>query len=512
MLRPMVATTAVTAALILVAGCGGSDKKSDSGSGNGGQSTTSATPSTPTVPSFDPPKALTVAAAFPSADYQGRSSLDEAQMGIAGQVALIGGFAGLSGHDVANPNNQWMIPSKAADTTTVSGASKPMAAKIDGKDVAVVAYAETDKGNGTQKPKGLVVVQWIDVMSGKKIGEVSTPVSTVQGEGDGAVGSPSLMNTAYDPETGQVAVGVSAAGSVSVKSIEMTVFADPKTQKSTVVPGIIAAAVANGVVAGAKAASPGENSQDAMVLLVDGASGKVTKQIPAKEGVLKPVAGAAKHAYFYGSRYTNYGQGTTAEAIISVDLSTGAMVQTVPAVPFESDTTIACYADQATSVVCATTTISQGPQEIMGFDDATGKKVWGFTSKSGSRVVPTVTAAYHGVVYAKAEAQPVLLDAKSGQDLPSAAPSGGPSSSDTPSSGVTPSSGDSPSTGDTPSESDSPSDNGTPGNGDLGLTLYNGKQESPVAVSPFGGVYRQLPTGNDSSDLESVCIFVKATA
>jgi hypothetical protein len=98
--------------------------------------------------------------------------------------------------------------------------------------------------------------------------------------------------------------------------------------------------------------------------------------------------------------------------------------------------------------------------------------------------------------------------------LPSPAPSGGPSSSDTPSSGDTPSPGDTPSTGDFPSGSDSPSDNGTPGNdnADSGLSLYNGKQESPVAVSPYGGVYRQLPTGNDSMDLESVCIFVKATA
>ena len=26
--------------------------------------------------------------------------------------------------------------------------------------------------------------------------------------------------------------------------------------------------------------------------------------------------------------------------------------------------------------------------------------------------------------------------------------------------------------------------NGPPGNGDLGLSLYNGRQESPVAVSP----------------------------
>ncbi|WP_329004280.1 PQQ-binding-like beta-propeller repeat protein [Kribbella sp. NBC_00709] len=499
----MVATTAVTAALILVAGCGGNDKKSESGSDNSGQSTTSATPSTPTVPSFDPPKVLSVAAAYPSADYQGRSTLDEAQMGIAGQVALIGGFAGLTGRDVANPNNQWMIPSKSADTTTVVESTRPMAAKVDGKDVAVVAYAEVDKGNGTQKPKGLVVIQWIDVMAGKKIAEVSTPVSTVQGDGDSAIGTPGLADTAYDPETGQVAVGVIGAGSITVKRTDLTVFADPKTQKSTIVPGMNPAAVHNGVVAGAKG-EQADNASDGTALLADGASGKITKQIPLKQAYLKPLAGAAKHAYFYAMKYTDYGQGTKVEAIFALDLSTGAMVQSVSTPPSDSigASDYDCFADQATSVVCTAGAGADG--ELIGLDDTTGKKVWGFTSKSGGRVVPSVTAAFHGVVYAKTEAQPVLLDAKTGADLPSAAPSGGPSPSDTPSSSDLPSAGDTP-----------PSDWSTsPGNdtaaGDL--SLYSGKPESPVAVSPFGGVYRQLPTGNDSTDLESVCIFLKATA
>lgn len=508
MLRPMVATTAVTAALILVAGCGGNDKKSESGSDNNGQSTTSPTPSTPTVPSFDPPKAFTVAAAYPSADYQGRSGNDKSQMGIAGQVALVGGWAGLSGHDVANSSNGWMIPSKSADTTVVSESTKPMAAKVDGKDVAVVAYAEIDKGNGTQKPKGLVVIQWIDVMSGKKIGEVSTAVSTVNGSGDRALGSPGLMNAAYDPETGQVAVGVIAAGSVTVAKTVMAVYADPKTQKATIIPGINPAAVHSGVVAGEKG-SDDASVADGAILLVDGPSGKVTKQLLLKQSVLNPLAGAAKHAYFYGMKYTNYDAGTKVEAIFAVDLSTGAVVQTVPTIPQESDSTLACFADRATSVVCTSTTISQGPQEIIGFDDATGKKAWGFTGKSGGRNVPAVTAAFHGVVYARTEAQPVLLNAKTGQDLPSAAPSGGPSSSGTPSSGDTPSSAGTPSSGVTPS------DNGTPGNdnADAGLSLFDGRVGSPEAVSPAGGVYRQEPSGNDpSSDLESVCVYLKPSA
>ncbi|MEU4190282.1 hypothetical protein AB0E69_00130 [Kribbella sp. NPDC026611] len=507
MLRPLVATTAVTAAIVLLAGCGGDDKKSSSGTGDGGAtSTASTTPSAPSIPNFDPPKAFSVAAAYPSMGHRTRSTLDKSQMGIAGQVALVGSWVSLNGYDVGTPTNRWVVPSKSADTTVVSGATKPMAVKVDGKDVALVAYAETDKGNGTQKPQGLVVIQWIDVMTGKKLAEISTPVSTVEGTGTDPVGTPNLNDTAYDPETGQIAVGVTTTGSASVK----TVYADPKTQKATMVPGINPAAVHNGVIAGAKG-QQADSATDGTIVLADGASGKVTKQVPLKQAYLKPLAGASKHAYFYGMRYTDYGAGTKAQAIFAVDLSTAAVVQTVPAIPQESDSSLDCFADEATSVVCTSATLTGGPQEILGLDDATGKKVWGFTSKSGARVVPRVTAAYHGVVYAKTEAQPVLLDAKTGQDLPSAAPSTSPSSSssDSPSAGDTPSTGSTPSSGDSPTPGATPSDGESPGTSDL--SLFNGRLESPSAVSPYGGIYRQEPNGDDY-DTESVGIFLKPTA
>ncbi|TDW81098.1 hypothetical protein EV647_7740 [Kribbella sp. VKM Ac-2566] len=504
MLRPMVATTAVTAALILVAGCGGNDKKSDSGSENkSGESTTSATPSAPAAPSFDPPKAFTAAAAYPVIkDKANPFSEAKAQTGMAGQVALIGRWTGLTGHDVADPNKTWTVKSAEAETTKVSDATKPAAVKVDGKDVALVAYAESDKGSGTQKPTGLVVVHWVDVASGQKIAEVSAKVSTLEGTGDTAPGTPSIAGAAYDPETGQIAVGVSLSGSVSKYQ---TVYADPKTQKSTVVPGMNPAAVHDGVVAGSKGAAD-EGSADGTVLLVDGASGKVTKQVPLKQASLKPLATSAGHAYFYGYKDSSYVSGTKGQALFVIDLSTGAVTQTVPAAPSDSNVEVECLADQATSVVCTSRTVQGGAVEIVGFDDATGKKTWGYTNDSGGRVVPRVTAAFHGVVYAQTEAQPVLMDAKTGEDLPSASSSSSPGSSETPSSGDTPTSSD------TPSGSDSPTGNESPGNGDMGL--FDGKMLSPSAVSPYGGVYGQLPNGDGMStvELESVFIFLKPTA
>ncbi|HEY3560021.1 MAG TPA: hypothetical protein VGL05_21280 [Kribbella sp.] len=502
MLRPMVATTAVTAALILLAGCGG-DKKSDSGSDNNSdKSTTSATPSAPAVPSFDPPKAFTAAAAFPVEKVRTRELYDEATVGMVGPVALIGHYDGLIGNNIADPSKSWTLKSTAADTTTVSDVTDPVGVKLDGKDVAIVAYAEADKGNGTQKPQGLVLIQWIDVDSGQKVAEISTPVSTVDGTGPTADGTPSLKDLRFDPENGQVAIGVSASGS-------KTVFADPKTKKATVIPGVLAAAVHGGVVAGTKA-SNNQSTADGTVVLADGASGKITKQIPLKLVYLTGIAGGAKHAYFYGTVYKEDAYGTSeVSSLYSVDLSTGAVVKSTPGLPARDAGGYSCVWDQVSSIVCRETQPT-GPKEILGFDDTTGKKAWGWNSVSGGRVVPDVTAAYHGVVYVQTEKQPVLLDGKTGQDLPSPTPSGAPSES-SPSDGSTPSDGDSPTSGDTPSDSDTPSDGSTPGGSDM--SQFNGTPVSPEAVSPYGGVYTQLPTGAGSSlEIETVAVYLKPTA
>ncbi|TCC53232.1 hypothetical protein E0H75_05835 [Kribbella capetownensis] len=503
MLRPLITATA---AVVLLAGCSGGDDKASESSSGGDNGQQASTPTTPAAPSFDPPKAFTAAAAYPVPDFKGRELYDEPKLGMVGQVAVVANYRGLTGRDVVDPSKAWEIESTAADTTTVSDVTDPMAVKVDGKDVAVIAYGEADKGNGTQKPQGLVLVQWIDVASGQKLAEVSTPVSTVNGTGIAAAGLPSLIAAQYDPETGQVAIGVTARGNLTVKTQNATVYADPQTKKSTVVPDVVPGAVHNGVVAGAKQESK-TDAGDAGVLLIDGATGKVTQQIPLKQGFLKPLPGGAKHAFFYGTVYAGATMSETA-SLFSVNLSTGAVVRSAPGLSARDSGGYDCTWDQVSSIVCREAAVT-GPQEILGFDDSTGKKAWGFTSESGGRVVPRVTAAFHGVVYVQTEKQPVLLDAKTGQDLPSASTSGSPSasSSDSPSAGDTPSGNDSPTAGDTPSDSRSA--------GGSDMSLYDGKLVSPDAVSPYGGVYGQLPNGGGgygSGDLQSVLVYLKPTA
>ncbi|MGZ0150141.1 hypothetical protein ACXJJ3_23975 [Kribbella sp. WER1] len=500
----MVATTAVTAALILLAGCGG-DKKSDSGSDNnsGDKSTSSASPTAPSIPTFDPPKSFAIGAAYPVIKDPTAATLNPADVALVGKVAVASDKKVLTGHDVTDPSKTWSVQAAPAATTTINSRVPVKAVKVDGKDVAVVVYSETDKGNGTQKPQGLIVVRWVDVSTGQKLAETSTKATDEQ---------PSIAKVAYDVESGQVAVQVGGTMSYGGPAAA-TLFADPATKKATLIPGIAPAAVHNGVI-GAQKPAKTDKSNDAAMVLADGASGKITKQLAPLQTAYDGIAGTGKHAYFYGMKYTDYDNGTYVAAIYALDLSTGAVVTTpMPAKGTDSGNGWECLADEATSVAC----VSHGQgnnsaDTIMGFDDTTGKKTWGFSSDSGNRVVPKITAAYHGVLYAQTEAQSVLLDAKTGADLPSAGPSGSPSSSDSPSTGSTPSDGDSPTAGDTPSDGDSPSDSRSTGNGDL--SLFDGKIGSPSSVSPYGGVYSQQPHGDYTvtNELDSVCVFIKATA
>jgi hypothetical protein len=366
-------------------------------------------------------------------------------------------------------------------------------------------YAETDKGNGTQKPKLQIVFQWIDPAEGKKLAEVTADLTATVGPD---ATNPKLVSQTYDPETGQIAVAANVDGQVQKAGERFTVFADPKSQKSGTVPFMEPAAVLNGTVAGSKGKNQ-EGAGDGTIVLADGLTGKITKQVPTGMNYLHPMGGGLKHGYFYGSKYESSRNGNVIKesynnTLFSVDVSTGAVVTVAPGSSQKQQGYFTCQSDQATAVVCTDGANGAGGTELIGFDDTTGKKAWGYTSATSNRVVPDVTAAYHGVVYAQTDAQPVLLDAKTGNDLPSAAPtssdSATPGSSDTPSTGDTPSSADTPSSGDTPVEH-------------LGsdMSLYNGKQMSPQAVSPNGGVYAQKARADDY-EIDAVLVVLKPTA
>ncbi|MFF1823763.1 hypothetical protein ACFVWG_41065 [Kribbella sp. NPDC058245] len=504
MQRPTAKAVATGAALlILLAGCGGKDDSK--GSDAPKSADTPGTPAPPPVASFDPPRGLTAVAAYGVPTDKAAGEDTTLSAGMVGQTALVAGKAGLTGRNIAGQHDPFTVLStEKPDTITTNDHSDVMPVQLDGKDVAAIAYTQTDKGNGTQKAKGQVVIQWIDATDGKKVAEVTADLTEKFGPGTvvGSVGS-----QAYDPATGQVAIGLSANGDNADKegSRSFTVYADPKTQKANVVPFIVPAGLLNGTLVGAKA-SNSEGAHDGTIVQYDGATGKISKQIPTKMDYLTPSAGGSKHAYLNGSAYVPNSKSmvyTFNSGMYSVDIATGTLVgETKSTLGTEKAYGFTCLADQATAVVCSTGQ-NMGTEEIIGIDDSTGKKVWGYNKNSASRVVPVITGAFHGVVYGKAQDQPVMLDAKTGADIPqpSTAPSTTPSTSVTPThdGNVTPSSG-------------------TPGQ-DVGsmfgsdMSLYDPKlgTPAPTAITPYGATYLQDDMG-DSYDTDMILIAMKPTA
>jgi len=504
-LRPLVAATA---AVVLLAGCsgGGEDKKSGSEPGGDNSSSSPTTPPTPEVPSFDPPKGLTPVAAYGiPIDQETRTEDRTLTAGMVGQTTFVAGKIGVTGRHIAGQRDPFSVPSTDKPATiTTNDHSEVMPVQLDGKDVAVIAYTQTDKGNGTQKAKSQVVIQWLDATDGKKVAEVLVDLSAKFGPGTGAAG---VSDQLFDTATGQVALGLQADGPDAAKSGSngFTVFADPKTQKATIVSFVRPAGLLNGTVAGAKGRNQ-EGAHDGTVVIFDGASGKVSKQIPTKMDYLSPAAGGTKHAYLNGSSYVPNSKSlkyTYDSGLYVVDIATGTLVgQVKSTLGTESAHTFNCLADQASAVVCSTGE-NMGTEEIVGIDDTTGKKAWGYNKSSASRVVPLVTGAFHGVVYGHAQEQPVMLDAKTGADIPqpSTAPSETPSASTTPTDdgGVTPPTG-------TPSQ-----DAGTMLGSDM--SQFNPKlgTPSPTAITKYGATYLQNDKA-DNYDVDKILIAMKPTA
>lgn len=505
MQRPTAKAVATAAALlILVAGCGGKDDNKGSDAPKGGGDTPT-TPAPPPVASFDPPKGLTPVAAYGVPIEKGASDDSTLSAGMVGQTALVAGKYGLTGRHIAGQRDPWtVLATEKTETITTSDHSAVMPVELDGKDVAVIAYSQIDKGNGTQKAKGQLVIQWIDAADGKKIAETTTDFTEKFGPGTTAG---DVDTQAYDAATGQVAIGLHANSADGGKngSRDFTVFADPKTQKATITPFVAPAAVLNGTVVGAKGGNQ-EGAHDGTIVIFDGASGKISKQIPTKMDYLTPEVGSTKHAYFNGSSYVPNPQSTVYtynSGLYVVDIATGALVgQIKSTLGTEKAYGYSCLGDQATALVCSTGQ-NGGTEEIIGIDDTTGKKVWGYNKNSASRVVPVTTGAFHGVVYGYAQDQPIMLDAKTGADIPQ--PSSGPST--------------------TPSASTTPTDDGnvTPPTGDPSLDVGNkfGSDlsqfdpklgtPSPTAINEYGATYMQNDKA-DNYDIDKILIAMKPTA
>ncbi|WP_112248651.1 hypothetical protein [Kribbella monticola] len=484
---------AATAAVVLLAGCSGGDDKSTDSSKDGA-SQTPGTPSAPALTPYDPPKSFEATYAYSLPEVTGHSSF-KPEVAMVGSTAVANSLRGVDGQNLAGPAKPWQT--LATETTdgsvVINDASVPVAVQLNGKPAVAVAYYQRVKGAGTAKPGVSVLFRWLDPADGKPLSEATFDVTALLGDAEVNSGLPGgFTNLTFDPATGQVAVGVSPASMIGAKSGIVTVIADPATKKAVGLPFMRPAGLSKGVLVGTQ----GKENTRRTVALVDAATGRITKSglLPGLEGLTPTGANGSKYVYLYGQKYDkSIGfAGDYVGYFYAVDPASGAVVQTKTAVKkTQYLQNYSCFADGQKTVVCTADQPEAAEAEIVGFDDTTGKKTWGFTEASAGRVVPQVTAAFHGVLYASAETKPVLLNALTGQDIPTPTPTV-PTGADTAGPTGTP--------GETPSEDPTPTDSSSPSGGSSGAPVAAqpaNQLQSPQSVSEYGGVYLAEPELSD---------------
>jgi hypothetical protein len=449
MLQTAAAKAVATAAMamVLLGGCGGKDDdSSDSGPGDG------ATPVPSTPAAFDPPKGFVPVSAFGVARNL-KDNQDTVSAGMVGQTALSAGNTGITGRVITAEGKSWTVPAAAGITT--SAATTPTAVRLNGKDVVAIAYVQANKA------KGQVLFQWIDPADGTKVAEVTADLGKLLGRGHRGN---RVQRQAYDVSTGQIAIGVTpGSDATEAKAGNFTVYADPKTRKASVIPFVTPGGVRNGVVAGIRKTASGDT-----LVLANGATARITKRIPAGFEYLQPVGGGAKRAVFEGVELVESPAYAYRTTLLAVDLVSGS-VERIKS-PMTGLSGFTCLGDRAEVIVCHGSEDLR-PTQLLALDDTTGKKIWGFTEKQ--RVVPRVTAAFHGVVYAQNGAKPVLLDAATGMYVSTSTP--------------------------------------TPPRSTAALSLFDNAVQSPTAVTPYGGVYLQPATGTANYDFETILIALRPT-
>lgn len=109
---------------------------------------------------------------------------------------------------------------------------------------------------------------------------------------------------------------------------------------------------------------------------------------------------------------------TFASAVIwLVHVNTG-MTKTLwsqPSNETDDDEPWACEFDGQKTVVCSASAVPTGP--VFALDSSTGHLLWQLPDTRENRVAPVITAVYDGEIYGNTSSGPVVLNARTGQDV-----------------------------------------------------------------------------------------------
>ncbi|WP_329460913.1 outer membrane protein assembly factor BamB family protein [Streptomyces sp. NBC_01431] len=357
---------------------------------------------------FDPPvrfgSASGVEAALSAARQPSTSSGDAARpaVSLAEGVAYVAGEDGLEAVDTATGSSRWKVGT--TNPVEQGGFGTPRAAPlvVAGQSGATVfaAYDRTIAVQGTALARAVIEVLAVDARSGKAVwhGEfMPAPSARFEGRGLAADGNVAPQVIAADTS----AVVVTAAE--TTYALDRSTGALRWKQRD-----FRAVSVSDGVVAGGES-SGYEHGQLAGFALDSGQRRWTAVNTASRVG-----ASAAGRGLLAGN---------DRETLVLVDARTGAERARYADGGHKHVHPWRCLWDTQSLVLCRDQLGGQ-VNALVVFDTSTVRKVWALPDASG-RIVPEVTAVWHGAVYGRTGNGPVVLDGRTGKDRdtrPGAAP------------------------------------------------------------------------------------------
>ncbi|MFC8898400.1 outer membrane protein assembly factor BamB family protein [Streptomyces cinereoruber] len=299
-------------------------------------------------------------------------------------------------------------------TDRVDGLAPFVLERPDGPPLVLAAFHTRTPGRGTTAPRELVELLAVDSGTGKRRGGAAVELRGAYGE--------KPTSTRVVGAYGQVvvlAVRVHTSSSLGddfreTVAVDLGDPAKPRTVWRR--PAFEAYAVASGHVVGAAPGWVGWAQQYVALTGLDAGDGKQVWQDPhgvGKSGT-RPAVDAQTTAAAGPDRVVVSRRAGLDKELLLVDPATGAFT------PLLADSaTVTCHDDRKATVVCAPREggAGSGRKTVFAFDARSGKLLWRLPDEKAGRIRPEVTTAWHGRVYGRTSAGPVVLDARTGEDV-----------------------------------------------------------------------------------------------
>lgn len=387
---------ALVAVLTGLAGCSGGASGTDADAGTPGAASGARPPAAAKVKAFDPPAKFGKDIALPVDE-----DIKDWGFALHGPTLYHRTSEALDAYDTHSGRKLWSSPLGRKDWYTgKEGVPSddqtipPVFAQQDGHTGVLFAYADYTKGSGTERNRTDVYLRSVDADSGKVSWTVRLPapkgatVSDLEPAVIGAEGGTAAVRVLTSTDDSGSDGGQSATTyAVDLKSHQVT------WQKDGFAGGALDSGVVIGAQLGDKAtfqAIDGWHSQQedlalAGLALTDGSPS--WKQEGRTDVEVEQVGGG----FFVAGSLR--------------DSRTGEPVPSGPSGSF-----IHCFYDHRSVVVCDT------KETARGIEAQSRKVLWTISEDDPSRKKPEVKNAFHSAVYATADAEGVILDARTGKD------------------------------------------------------------------------------------------------